>query len=286
MAIYKRGYQRYDGPRTPHFGRIAVLARDAWHRATAQRLVAVLLAASCLWPLLCLLFIYIANHAELWAGLDRGFASLLAIDHQFVLTFMKVQAVFSVILAALAGPGLVSPDLANQGLSLYFSRPISRFEYAAARIAALAGLLSLVTWLPGLVLFVVQVSMAAPSWLAANWRLGAGLVLGFWLWILLVSLAAVASSAYVRWRLIAGALVLGYFFVLSGVGAVVNAIFRVEWGDLINPLRAAYGVWCALVGAPMPSGLTLPMSLTALALMAGLLGWVVERRLRPVEVVA
>lgn len=286
MAIYKRGYQRYDGPRTPHFGRIAVLARDAWHRATAQRLVAVLLAASCLWPLLCLLFIYIANHAELWAGLDRGFASLLAIDHQFVLTFMKVQAVFSVILAALAGPGLVSPDLANQGLSLYFSRPISRFEYAAARIAALAGLLSLVTWLPGLVLFVVQVSMAAPGWLAANWRLGAGLVLGFWLWILLVSLAAVASSAYVRWRLIAGALVLGYFFVLSGVGAVVNAIFRVEWGDLINPLRAAYGVWCALVGAPMPSGLTLPMSLTALALMAGLLGWVVERRLRPVEVVA
>lgn len=286
MAIYRRGYQRYDGPRTAHFERIAVLARDAWRRATAQRLVAVLLAASCLWPLLCLLFIYVANHAELWAGLDRGFASILAIDHQFVLTFMKVQAVFSVILAALAGPGLVSPDLANQGLPLYFSRPISRLDYAAARMAALAGLLSLVTWIPGLVLFLVQVSMAAPGWLAANWRLGAGLVLGFWLWILLVSLAAVASSAYVRWRLIAGALVLGYFFVLSGVGAVVNAIFRVEWGDLINPLRAAYGVWCALVGAPMPSGLTLPMSLASLALMAGLLGWVVERRLRPVEVVA
>lgn len=285
MAIYKRGYQRYSGPRTTHLERIAVLARDGWRRATAQRLVAVLLAVSCIWPLLCLFFIYIANHAELWTGLDRGFASILSINSQFFLTFMKVQAVFSVILAALAGPGLVSPDLANQGLPLLLSRPISRLDYVAARMASLTALLSLVTWAPGLLLFAVQVSMAQPGWLAANWRLGAGLVAGFWLWILMVALVAVASSAYVRWRLIAGALVLGYFFVLSGIGAVVNAIFRVEWGDLINPLRASYGVWCALAGAPMPPGLTLPMSLAALALMSGLLVLVIERRLRPVEVV-
>lgn len=79
---------------------------------------------------------------------------------------------------------------------------------------------------------------------------------------------------------------LGYFFVLSGIGAVVNGIFRVEWGDLINPLRAAYGVWCALLGAPMPQGLTLPMSLGALAMMGALLALIVERRLRPVEVVS
>lgn len=286
MAIYKRGYQRYDGPLAPHAARLGVLVRDAWRRATAPRLVTALLAVSCLWPLLCAFFIYIANHAELWSGLDRNFASILSIDHQFMLTFMKVQAVFSVILAALAGPGLVSPDLANQGLPLYFSRPISRLDYVLARLAALAGLLSLVTWAPGLLLFVMQASMAPPGWLAANWRLGAGLVAGFWLWILMVALVAVASSAWVRWRLIAGALVLGYFFVLSGIGAVVNGIFRVEWGDLINPLRAAYGVWCALLGAPMPQGLTLPMSLGALAMMGALLALIVERRLRPVEVVS
>ena len=139
MAIYKRGYQRYDGPLAPHAARLGVLVRDAWRRATAPRLVTALLAASCLWPLLCAFFIYIANHAELWSGLDRNFASILSIDHQFMLTFMKVQAVFSVILAALAGPGLVSPDLANQALPLYFSRPISRLDYVLARLAALAG---------------------------------------------------------------------------------------------------------------------------------------------------
>lgn len=285
MAVYKRGYQRYEGPRASHLERLMVLPREAWRRLTGQRIVTALLALSCIWPLLCALFIYVANHAELWAGLGRDFSEILAIDSTFALTFMKVQSVFSVLLAALAGPGLVSPDLGNQGLALYFSRPISRLEYVLAKMAALAWLLSLVTWIPGLALFVMQVSMADWSWALAHWRLGAGVVLGFWLWVALVALVALASSAWVRWRLIAGGVVLGFFFVLSGIGVLVNAIFRVQWGDLINPLRAAYGVWCALMGAEMPAGLTLPSSLVSLALMGTVLSLALERRLRPVEVV-
>lgn len=285
MAVYKRGYQRYEGPRAPHAERLMVLPRQAWRRLSEQRIVTALLALSCIWPLLCALFIYVANHTELWGGLGGDFSKMLAIDGAFMLTFMKVQSVFSVLLAALAGPGLISPDLGNQGLALYFSRPISRFEYVLAKMAALVWLLSLVTWIPGLVLFVMQASMADSSWTLANWRLGAGLLFGFWLWVALVALVALASSAWVRWRLIAGAVVLGFFFVLSGVGVLVNAIFRVEWGDLINPLRAAYGVWCALMGAEMPAGLSLPMALLSLALMGAALTLALERRLRPVEVV-
>lgn len=285
MAVYKRGYQRYEGPRTSHVARLLVMPREAWRRVSEQRIVAALIAVSCIWPLLCALFIYVSNHTELWAGMGGDFRKLLAIDEMFFLTFMKVQSVFSVLLAALAGPGLIAPDLGNQGLALYFSRPISRLEYALAKMAALVWLLSLVTWVPGLALFLMQVSMAPAGWTAAHWQLGAAVVFGFWQWVALVALVALASSAWVRWRLIAGAVVLGYFFVLSGVGVLVNAIFRVEWGDLINPLRASYGLWCVLAGAEMPAGLSLPTALLALALMGGLLALALERRLRPVEVV-
>ncbi len=285
MAVYKRGYQRYEGPRTSHVARLLVMPREAWRRVSEQRTVTALIAVSCIWPLLCALFIYVSNHTELWAGMGGDFRKLLAIDEMFFLTFMKVQSVFSVLLAALAGPGLIAPDLGNQGLALYFSRPISRLEYALAKMAALVWLLSLVTWVPGLALFLMQVSMAPAGWTAAHWQLGAAVVFGFWQWVALVALVALASSAWVRWRLIAGAVVLGYFFVLSGVGVLVNAIFRVEWGDLINPLRASYGLWCVLAGAEMPAGLSLPTALLALALMGALLSLALERRLRPVEVV-
>ena len=285
MAVYKRGYQRYEGPRTSHMARLLVMPREAWRRVSGQRIVTALIAVSCIWPLLCALFIYVSNHTELWAGMGGDFRKLLAIDASFFLTFMKVQSVISVLLAALAGPGLIAPDLGNQGLGLYFSRPISRLEYALAKMAALVWLLSLVTWVPGLALFLMQVSMAPASWAAEHWTVGAAVVFGFWQWVALVALVGLASSAWVRWRLIAGAAVLGYFFVLSGIGVLVNAIFRVEWGDLINPLRASYGLWCVLAGAELPRGLSLPTALLALALMGSLLALALERRLRPVEVV-
>ena len=80
----------------------------------------------------------------------------------------------------------------------------------------LVGLLSAVTWVPGVLLFSMQSGMAGWSWFVANWTMGAAIFLGFLLWVLLVGLVAMASSAYVKWRIIAGALVLGVFFVLAG----------------------------------------------------------------------
>ena len=64
---------------------------------------------------------------------------------------------FAVFLAALAGPGLIAPDLANNALPLYFSRPLTRWSYALARLTVLVGMLSVVTWVPGLMLFGLQV---------------------------------------------------------------------------------------------------------------------------------
>lgn len=286
MAVYKRGYQRYQGPVTGHWTRLLALPRFAWERLFQQRLMIALLCLSCLWPMLCAVFIYISNHAELWSTFNGPVARLLAIDAKFFLVFMDVQAAFCVLLAALAGPGLIAPDLANNALPLYFSRPLTRIDYAVARLMTLIGMLSLVTWVPGLVLFGMQVGMAAPGWLGTNWRLGAGLVAGFLVWIAIVSLVALTSSAWVKWRLVAGALILGFFFLLAGAARMINGIFRVEWGSILNPAMAAYSVWCGLLGQELPEGLDLGSSIAALALLAAALAVVLERKLRPVEVIS
>src|SRR5512140_1704759 len=128
MAVYKRGYQRYQGPYTPHWMRVLAFPRFAWRRLMEQRLVAIVMVASLFWPLLCAGFIYLSNHSELWQGLGGGVASFLEINSKFFSVFMYPQAVFALILAALAGPGLVAPDLTNNALPLYFSRPLSRFD--------------------------------------------------------------------------------------------------------------------------------------------------------------
>ena len=109
-------------------------------------------------------------------------------------------------------------------------------------------MLSIVTWIPGLVLFGWQVGLAGASWFRANWTLGAGMVVGFLVWLLVLSLVAMASSAYVKWRIVAAAVSLAFFFILSGVGRDDRQVLRVNWGHLIDPAWSVNQVWRALLG--------------------------------------
>jgi ABC-2 type transport system permease protein len=285
MAVYKRGYRRYDGPLTGQWTRFMVLPRYAWRRLYEQRLVILLTMAAFIWPLLCAGFIYLTNHMELLQGLDAEFRSFIQVDGRFFSIFMYVQAGCAVFLMALAGPGLIAPDLANNALPLYFSRPLTRWTYALARLTVIIGMLSVITWIPGLLLFALQVGLAGGWWFVANWTLGAGMVAGFLLWLVILSLVAMASSAYVKWRVVAGAVSLAFFFLLAGVSAMIGEVFRVTWGYLLDPAWSVNRVWCALLGVEPPNGPGAGASLMSLTVLILLLVAVIERKLRPVEVV-
>ena len=286
MAVYKRGYERYQGPMTGHWGRFMVLPRFAWQKIFQHRIVGVLLVLAMIWPLLCAIFIYLSNHADLLKGATRQFQNFVQVNGNFFIVFMSFQGAFATILAAFTGPGLIAPDLANNALPLYFSRPISRLDYAIARLVTLLGLLSLITWIPGLLLFGVQVGMAGSDWFYGNWRLALGIVAGFALWILLVSLVAMASSAYARMKAVSGGLVLGFFFILSGISGMVNGIFRVTWGNALSPLWTCSRIWYALFDVEPKPGPDVPACAAVLLAIMFLLIIVIERKLRPIEVVS
>ncbi len=286
MAVYRRGYQRYQGPTTGQWARFMVLPHFAWRRLYQRRLVLLLTVVAMIWPLLCGIFIYLSNNVDLLKGASRQFTDFIQVNGKFFLVFMQVQAAFAVFLAALGGPGLIAPDLANNALPLYFSRPLTRKEYACARLITLFGMLSSVTWIPGLLLFAIQVGMAGGSWFRENWKLGLGIFIGFVLWILLVSLVALASSAYAKMRVVAGGIILGFFFVLSGASVMINAVFRATWGHAINPAWVIRRIWHALLSLDPPSGPGVFACFAMLLVISLLLILVLERKLRPVEVVS
>ena len=263
-----------------------VLPSYAWRKLYQQRLVILLTMAAMVWPVLCAGFIYLTNHADLLQGLEQDFKQFIQVDGRFFSIFMYVQAGFAVLLAALAGPGLLAPDLANNALPLYFSRPLTRWSYALARLMVLVGMLSVVTWMPGLLLFGLQVGLAGGWWFWEHWTLGAGVVTGFLVWILLLSLVAMASSAYVKWRVVAAAVSLAFFFILTGVAEMIDNVFRVKWGHVIDPAWSVNQIWCALLGVEPPEGPGAVASAVALAVTVLLLVLVIERKLRPVEVVS
>jgi ABC-2 type transport system permease protein len=237
------------------------------------------------WPLLCAGFVYLTNHVELLQGLEPEFRAFIQVNGSFFAIFMYVQGVCAIFLAALAGPGLLAPDLANNALPLYFSRPLTRWSYALARLTVIVGMLSVITWIPGLILFLLQVGLAGGWWFVANWTLGVGVVAGFLLWLVVLGLVAMASSAYVKWRVVASAVTLAFFFILSGVSAMIDAVFRVTWGHILDPAWAVNRVWRGLLGVDPPEGPGVGASMVALAAFVLVLVVVIERKLRPVEVV-
>jgi ABC-2 type transport system permease protein len=286
MAVHRREYRRYQGPITGPWARFMVLPRFSWRRLFQQRLVVILMVVAMIWPLLCAAFIYLTNHVELLKGLEPEFQQFIAVNGKFFQIFMNVQAAFAIILAALVGPGLIAPDLANNALPLYFSRPLTRSGYALARLVVLFGMLSIVTWVPGLLLFAMQAGMAGGSWFRANWTFPFAIVGGFAIWVLLVSLVALAGSAWVRWRIVAGALVLGFFFILAGVSVMVNEVFRVKWAHALNPAWAVNRIWFAMLGVDPPTGPGVEECAAVLAALVILFAFVLGRKLRPIEVIS
>ena len=83
----------------------------------------------------------------------------------------------------------------------------------------------------------------------------------------------------------AGAITLGCFFILTGVSEMIDQVFRVTWGHALDPAWAVNRVWCAMLDVDTADGPGVGSSMLSLAGFVLLLVLVIERKLRPVEVV-
>ena len=285
MAVYKRTYKTYSGPRTVAWSRFLILTHYSFARLFQSRFLVLFLASCLFYPIACLAFIYFSHNEELLALLSLGNAKLPAIDGKFFYTFCRVQGIFAYLLTAAVGPGLISPDLANGALPLYFSRPLSRGEYVAGKTTTLALLLSLITWVPGLVLFAAQAGLAGWDWTATNLWLSGAIMLGMGPWIIVLSLIALALSAWVKWKIAAGALVLGVFFAGTGFGVAINNVLHTHYGALISLNQVIYTIWGELFRYDWGAQLTLSEAWLVLGLISVLCLWLLAKRIRPFEVV-
>jgi len=87
------------------------------------------------------------------------------------------QAWLALFLAAFVGPGLMLADLANNALP-FTGAPFSRTEYVLGKMSVLVTLMSLMTWVPGLLCFGLEGFWKAGNGARDNARLAVGLFLG------------------------------------------------------------------------------------------------------------
>jgi ABC-2 type transport system permease protein len=285
MAVYKRSYKSYTGALTNPRTRFLILPKYSYERLFASRFLTGFLVASCFFPLGCLGYIYLVNNLSVFTSMGIPAPEFLKIDANFFHFFLNFQGVLAYILTTLIGPNLIAPDLANNALPTYFSRPFSRTEYVVGKMSVLTILLSLITWVPGLLLFFMQASQAGWDWTWANLFIPRALFLGSMAWILLLSLLAVALSAWVKWKVVAGALILGVFGIGAGLAVMINNILGTDLGAMVDLSRIMNTIWSTQFGLEPSTGLE-PfeawLGFIAVCVVCVLL---LERKIRPKEIV-
>jgi len=248
MAVYEHGYKPYAGSLTPEWSRFLILPRHASRDVFRSKLFVAFFALCFLYPLVAAILIYLHHNVNALALMKLDIRELVPINASFFHAFVTAQCSLGFFLTVLVGPPLISRDLANNALPLYLSRPFTRKEYVVGKMSVIVILISLITWIPGLLLFLLQAYLEGAGWLGQNLRLAGAIFLGSFVWIVVLAILSLSVSAWLKWRVVASGALLGIFFIPSAFGEIINELFRTRMGHLISLGAIMNSLWRGLFG--------------------------------------
>jgi ABC-2 type transport system permease protein len=221
-TIYDIGYRGYDGPRLGRRGAIGAILgaglRSIFGMGRSARSKVLPWGA-------VILAIIPAGVAIAIKVLANDIVELYSYDDYL----WQTGALLPIFVAAQA-PELVVNDMRHRVLPLYFSRPISRFDYVAAKLGALTLALLALTLLPLLILFFGRILAAEDVLGAIGDEVGAlpGIIGNGLLHAIVLASLGLAICAVSGRRAYAAGAVLALFLI----GSVTSGIFQEQGGAL------------------------------------------------------
>jgi len=279
MPIHDQTYRRYAGKRDQTGQAWMVIALNGIRTIIAKRLFIGLLLMA--W----IPFVVAAVSIYLNASFPQF--TLLSITAQRFRDFLDTQGVFVFFITVWVGAGLVANDKRANALQIYLSKPLSRTEYIVGKLVILVAFLLLVTWVPAILLLVLQVAFSGSfSFVRQNLYLFPAVTIFAFLQVMLAAFTVLALSSLSKSSRYVAILYAGAYWFSHAVFGLIYAITgstRLSWlslpgnlnqvGDIIFRLQARYSTPAAV-------------SFLAVAVIIALSIWVLERRVRGVEVVS
>lgn len=152
MPIHDQSYRRYGGRRED--------VRRAWTVIAASGIMTLLKRRAFLGLLLVAWLPFIVRAVQIFIAANFPQASMLAMRAEQYRSFFDQQGIFVFFVTVYVGAGLIANDRRANALQIYLSKPITRAEYIAGKMAILVTFLLAVTLAPGLLLFVIQAAFA------------------------------------------------------------------------------------------------------------------------------
>ena len=279
MPIHDQGYRRYGGDKAPRGQAWLVIARNGIRQLLGKRAFLGLLLLS--W------FPFFVRAVQIYAAANLPQASFLAPTPETFRQFLDQQEIFVFFVTVYVGAGLIANDRRANALQIYLSKPLTRSEYVFGKLAILMSFLLIVTWLPAIVLLIVQMAFAGNfTFLRNNIFLFPAITLFAFIQVTLVATAMLALSSLSNSSRYVGILYSAVIFFTQAIYGVLFAVTRTTSFSWISFPANLSQIGDVIFRLPPKYETPWLVSLLVIAGVIAASGLVLERRVRGVEIVA
>jgi ABC-2 type transport system permease protein len=269
VPIHDQGYRRFAGGREGKGLAWLVIARAGIRTMIRKRLfLGLLLVAYGPFLVRCVQLYISANFAQ---------AAFFAPTAQTFREFLEQQSTFVFFITIFVGAGLISNDRRANALQIYLSKPLTRMEYVSGKAATLAVFLLAATWVPALLLLLLQIMFAGSfAFVQKNAFLFPAITVYSFLQVILATLSMLALSSMSKSPRFVGIMYAGVIFFTDAIFGMLKYVVRVSSASVVSPTQSLAQIGDVIFRVPPRHETPVLMSLSL----------IVERRIRGVEVVA
>jgi ABC-2 type transport system permease protein len=279
MPIHDQGYRRYGGLKAAVGQGWMVIARAGIRTMFAKRAFLGLLLAA--WVP------FLIRAVQFYAAANLPQAQMLAPTAETFRQFLEQQETFVFFVTVYVGAGLIANDRRANALQIYLSKPLSRTEYVFGKLAILVAFLLLVTWIPAIVLLLVQIAFAGNfTFFRNNLFLFPAITVFSFVEVIMVATAMLALSSLSNSSRYVGIMYAAVTFFSSAVYGVLYRVTRSTSLSWISFTANLSQVGNVIFRLPLKYDTPWPVSLFMIVAIVVLSGFILERRVRGVEVVA
>jgi hypothetical protein len=116
------------------------------------------------------------------------------------------------------------------------------------KMSVLLILLSGITWVPQLLMFLFQSYLEGFAWFKSNLWIASAIIICGVVWTLLLALISQTLSALLKWRIVASGAMLGLVIIPSVFFGIINVIFLTRIGNLFSLVALMGNVTQGLFG--------------------------------------
>jgi ABC-2 type transport system permease protein len=280
MPIHDQGYRRYGGEKARGRAWLVIVSTGVRAMLGNRRWIVLMVVSWIQFLVRAVQFYLAANFSQ---------ANMLNPTAATFRDFFDKQDLFVFIMTVTLGSSLIAQDRRANALQIYLSKPLTRAEYIFGKLGILVTFLLLITWVPAILLLVVEVMFAGTNGLAflrANAYLFPAITVFALVEVVMVATSMLALSSLSTNSRFVGILYTALIFfsnALYGVLRAVTGSSTVSWISFGNNLAQ---VGDMIFRVPLRYQTPWPISLLMIVALVAVSAFILERRVRGVEIVA